>query len=226
MNRPYSILLAVALGWGACADEGSVDDSSEKKEQQELGSLTLNLTGSDSAGRQYRLRNATFLIWGNLDFPVPISDGGFPSYQTVSTETDPDAQVISLRLVPGYYQVSMENSDWFLERSSDDTWERVEQAVLLSQVYQGVYVSHGAVSPIYYRFGVDGELIDFRAGSLEIGIEIEQPGEGPPDAGFFGGLVGGSGGTGGFIAGLGGTVGGGLGGVPPALDAGVEAPAP
>jgi hypothetical protein len=214
MKKSYAMLFAVVLGVGACNDGTPVNESSEQLEEGELGNLSLNLTGSDTAGRQYRLRGAQFSIWGYPDLPQPVSDGGFGGYSTtVTTETDPNAAVITLRVVPGYYQVNLDSTSWYLERLTDMTWERVEQVALLSPAYQSVYVYNAGVSSVNYRFGVDGELIDFRAGDLQIGIEIEQPGEGPGDAGFpFPGLFGGVGGL------VGGGPGGGFGGI---VDAGV-----
>jgi hypothetical protein len=32
---------------------------------------------------------------------------------------------------------------------------------------------------VNFQFGVDGDLIDFRQGDLDIGIQIEQPGDAP-----------------------------------------------
>lgn len=208
MNKSYAMLVAATLALGACGDSGqSVEDSEGQIENDELGSLVLNLTAPDSSGREYRLRNAQFSIYGYPEYPLP--PGEQPYSNVVSTEDDPDAPVISLRVVPGYYNVSLDSADWYLERRVDDEWERVEQAVLLSAAYTSVYVSHGWTSLVSYRFGVDGELIDFRAGELQIGIEIEQPGDFPADAGFppgvIGGLFGGPGG--GFV---GGTIGGGI----------------
>ena len=61
----------------------------------------------------------------------------------------------------------------------------MEQAVLLSSPNQYAYIYDGGTTGIAYRFGVDGELIDFRSGELQIGIEIEQRGDPRlPDGGF------------------------------------------
>jgi hypothetical protein len=144
---------------------------------------------------------------------------------TVSSEDNLDTARISLTVIPGQYNVELTSPDWYLERNTEGTWERVEQAVLLSPVYQYAFVYDKGVSAVNYRFGVDGELIDFRSGELSIGIEIEQPGEGAPDAGFPGGIVGGFGGLfgGGIIGGIaGGIAGGGIAGG--GIDAGVGTP--
>lgn len=91
--------------------------------------------------------------------------------------------------------------------------------MLLTSTCQSAYVYDQGVSTVNYRFGVDGELIEFRAGDLQIGISIEQPGEGAPDAG---GLIGGFGGIG-SIGALGGLIGGPGGGLA-GIDAGVVGP--
>jgi hypothetical protein len=188
----------------ACGQEA--DDPSESPR----GSLTLALTAVDSGGVQYRLRNAEFQVTGYPDgypyYPPYVVDddggmsaggrggsGGYPGYVdiTLSSETDPEAAVITKRLVPGSYNVFLSNSDWYLERTTEDGTERVEQAVLLSSPYQYVYVYDGGVTQVNYRFGVDGELIDFRSGELQIGIEIEKPGEHCPGGyGGYGGYYG------------------------------------
>jgi hypothetical protein len=224
MKRSLSMLVAVALGMAACADAAPSDEPAAKEDNQALGNLTLNLLGADSDGRQYRLRNGVFGIYGSPEFgyPYPLSDGGSGYSQSVSTETDPEAPLISLRVVPGQYYINLESQDWYLERQSAGSWERVAQAVLLSSAYQYAYVYDGGVTSVAFRFGVDGELIDFRSGELQVGIEIEQPGEGPgyPDAGgVFGGGDGGFIG-GGMFGGLGGGFGGGDASVPTPSDAG------
>ena len=78
----------------------------------------------------------------------------------------------------------------------------VEQAVLLSEPTQYAYLWSGSSTDVYFRFGVDGELIDFRHADLNIGIEIERPGDNQGAGGIMG-----TGGSGGWEA-------GGAGGVP------------
>lgn len=210
------LLTAVALTWVGCGE--AADGPTTEQTQQDgaaTGTLALNLTSSDSDGRAYRLRNATFNVSSYyFDFPGS-SDGGPNSFnEVISTEDDVDAPVLTLKLIPGYYDVILTNPDWYLERREAGAWERVEQAVLLTSNYQSAYVYDRGVASVNFRFGVDGELIDFRSGDLQIGISIEQPGEGAGDAGTgilggLGGLLGGFGGTigGGFV---GGTAGGGF----------------
>jgi hypothetical protein len=170
-------VLVLALGLAACADTQPATDQGVE-DNGNVGELSLSLTGADSDGRAYRLRNGVFDLYG-----YPEQGDGSEFYQeSVSTEDDPDAPTINKRLVPGYYEVNFASYDWYLERLSEaGEWERVEEAVLLSSRYQTAYVYNGNSTMVAYRFGVDGQLIDFRAGELDIGIEIEQPGEGAPD---------------------------------------------
>lgn len=192
MKKTYGLILALALAGQACAEEDSTtDNTSAPSETAELGSLTLKLTGVDTSGRDYRLRNASFIISPGFPsfpfpFPFPFEDASVGTSTTVSTETNPNAPVIAVELVPGNYNVNLSNPDWFLERAVGGVWQRVDQAVLLSSANQFASIFNGGTTPVAYRFGVDGELIDFRAGELQIGIEIEQPGDqSVPDTGVF-----------------------------------------
>ncbi len=201
----------LALGLMAC---------SGAPKEEEAGSLSVSLTGNDSAGTLYRLRNANFRIEGYPDYSVPFPaqggatsvagspglagaiavSGGSPgqwSYylETVSSEEDMNSPLITRRLVPGYYYVTLENSDWFIERVLPSGIEPVEQAVLLSPAYQGAYVWNQGSSTVVYNFGVDGDIIDFRAGDLNIQVTIERPGDQQASGGWSssgGALVGGA----------------------------------
>ena len=150
------------------------------------GSLTLALTGMDSSGVGYRLRNAEFDINGYPDYIYDqgaagggaAGSGNWGGYNAhVSSETNPNAATISTRLVPGSYNVSLSNFDWYLERTTAAGTERVGQAVLLTGRSQYFYIWDGGVSQVTFRFGVDGQLIDFRNGELTIDIAIEKPGD-------------------------------------------------
>jgi hypothetical protein len=151
-----------------------------RDDDRSVGTLVLTLTGSDRHGQRYRLRNAEFDISGyNYLYPEA------PTTQiTVSTETDLDAPSIVTEVVPGQYGVTLSNRFWYLEKLTDQGAERVDDAVLLSPESQYVYVSQDGTSRVYFAFGVDGELIDFRHGTIEIGILIEHPDDedaGSPD---------------------------------------------
>ncbi len=175
MSWTKALFSAVAISFVACSsgvnDRGTDPDAT--------ANLALALVGSDSQGVQYRLRNAEFEIIGYPEL-VDFSAGGAPDNyysNTVSTETDPNAAVISQRVLPGIYYVTLASSDWFLEELTPRGAQRVEQAVLLSPRQIGTWVGNGSTSTVHYQFGVDGELIDFRSGDLNIEIGIERPGE-------------------------------------------------
>jgi hypothetical protein len=171
--------MAVAIVATAClACTGETPPNGQ--DEGALGTLALNLTGSDRHGTQYRLREAEFDV-------VPYSY--YPSTGqgviTLSSETNPLASSITTRLAPGTYTVTLSNRLWYLERLSSNGPERVEDAVLLSEASVYTYVYDRGTSDVYFTFGVDGELIDFRAGKLRINIAIELPDEdggvAPPD---------------------------------------------
>ncbi|HKU37526.1 MAG TPA: hypothetical protein VJR89_05245, partial [Polyangiales bacterium] len=182
--RTGALIGCAALALAACAQ--AVKDSDQ---EAETGVLSLALTAQDSQGKTYRLRNAQFEVYGYPDYQYPAPQppmGGFGYggtgssnyyYEQFKTEDDPDAEAIVAKLVPGYYNITLLNDDWYLERATDTGHERVEKAVLLTPRYQSTYVWDGGVAQVNYRFGVDGELLDFRSGELRIGIEIERPGE-------------------------------------------------
>lgn len=187
--KRLTLCMLVLLGVVGCAsDGGSREDIEEMPSEGEVGNLSLSLTGMDSQGRVYRLRNAEFVVssgpyWGDWPgMPYPY-DGGTPVSTVVSTETDPDADTIRLRLVPGSYTVQLQGS-WFIERLTASGVERVQRVVLLSEPYQYAYVYHNSAFRVAFRFGIDGDLIDFRHGDLEIDSEFELPGDSDYDAGW------------------------------------------
>ena len=177
----------LALAFVGCAESSEVDPDTP------IGSLTLMLRGTDSSGVTYWLRNAQFEVYGWPEYyPWPQPGGGDDAgvaagaggsgsmgyyHAQFSSEDYPEDTLVTMRLVPGQYYVTLTNGDWYLERGQGDERERVEQVVLLTPQSQYAYVYDQGVSYIGYRFGVDGELIDFRSGELQVGIEIEKPGE-------------------------------------------------
>lgn len=185
------MLLALAVGATACAEEqanGTADPSTETppevEEGDELGSLALSLAATDSQGRQYRLRNADFTITRN-DYWYPVYDGGAGGTPVlVSSESDPSSHVISVKVLPGDYMVGL-SGDWYLERTTPTGTERVQKAILLSPQFTYAYVQHGYTAEVEFRFGVDGDLIDFRHGDINIRPVIELPGESDCYGGYY-----------------------------------------
>jgi hypothetical protein len=189
-----AIISGIAIGIVACSSglNGGREDSDAN------ANLSLALTGTDSRGVQYRLRSAEFEIYGYPEL-VQFGAGGAPDsfFSTVvSSETDPNAAVITQRVIPGYYYVDFTSGDWFLEELTPSGPERVEQAVLLSPRLQFAPVWNGGSTRVHYQFGVDGELIDFRSGNINIGIGIERPGDSAGAGGDGPVVSGGAGGVG------------------------------
>lgn len=191
--------------------------SPNNQAEEAQGKLSVALVGVASNGTSYRLRSADFQISGYPEIfdtgasttpasagsgPIGVAgapgasgafNGGFSYFsEVVSSETNPDDPVITKRLVPGSYYVSLLGSSWFIERLTPSGPERVASSVLLSAATQFAYIWNGGTSTIAYRFGVDGQPIDFRSGELNIQIQIELPGEGQSQGGFpSGGASGG-----------------------------------
>lgn len=180
MNRTLIMTLVSALLALGCEGPAS-DDPSQKPpvdsvDDQDTGQLVLELSSVDRAGRSYRLRNASIDI-GPLNSPFPIlADGGFPNLLHFSSEDYLEEERISVRLEPASYLVML-LGDWYLERLTPNGYERVERALLLSPGLRPVSIGAGQNAQVTFRFGVDGESIDFRYGTLDVGIAVELPGE-------------------------------------------------
>jgi len=178
MNSKASWMTAACLAAAACNPQGAAIEPGEP-----AGTLRLALTGMDDAAQVYRLRNAVFEVSGYsyIDSQYYVRE--------VSSEDDVDAELISERFLPGSYTVSLRNEDWYLERlTAGGVVERVEQAVLLSARSQFAGIADNQTTQVHFQFGVDGTLIIFHGGDLEIGISVvrAQAGSGGavgPDAG-------------------------------------------
>ena len=180
MKQLWWVLAATVVCVGCEGDTSrGTDTAPETSAAPELGGISLALTSVDSQGRPYRLRNATFTISQDYWY----YDGGVPETTVLSTEDDPNAAQLTVRLVPGQYRVTL-GGDWYIERLGAGGAERVQQVVLLQDPTQYAYVGQNWNSELQYQFGVDGTLIDFRHGDLTIDIGIELPGDPPPDAGW------------------------------------------
>jgi hypothetical protein len=171
--RNWGIVTAVI---GICALACSASTKSEERG----GTLSVALTGTDTRGEQYRLRGATFYVQGYPDY-FQYEEGGAGGasasyfFQQISTETEPDGPTISRRVLPGSYYVTLQNGGWYIEHVTAAGSERVQDSVLLSNAQTWTRVYDGSQSNVYYSFGVDGKLIDFRNGDLNIRIQIEHP---------------------------------------------------
>ncbi|HMI90195.1 MAG TPA: hypothetical protein VK509_02475 [Polyangiales bacterium] len=157
-------ILALGFALAACGDLAEPDAT--PGDDPALGTLQLALTGMDAQMQRYRLRGATFDVQGTryTDYQ--------PVLTTISSESDPDGELLSTRLFQGYYTIALRPEDWYIERISAEGAARVEHVALLSSAQQSTSITAGAASRIAFQFGVDGEPIDFLGGKLEIGISI------------------------------------------------------
>jgi hypothetical protein len=176
------LLMALALTFICAACDGDADPRmpTSSSEAGELGSINLSLIGTDSKGTQYRLRGAELLIAKESTSGI---DAGTTPLTTLSTELDPDAAYLSARLAPGIYQVTLLGA-WYIERIGPTGAERVERAALLGDATQRTHVTGGgSAALVFYRFGIDGDVIDFDTGELRIGVDFQQPRDSGVDAG-------------------------------------------
>lgn len=185
--RRVLFVMMMALGTSCVDDVKEPTEDQPGDEQASIGGVSLSLVATDSQGRTYRLRNATFTI---LPYYYYWATDGGAEVQTLSTESNPTASRLSVRLLPGQYLVSL-GGDWYVERTTESGVERVQKVVLLSQAEQYTYVSEGRYTDLEFRFGVDGDLIDFLHGDLNVNVAIELPGERYDaghrhDAGYYG----------------------------------------
>src|SRR5688500_10627985 len=117
------VLSIATIALAACTQELATDQESELRD---VGSLEVALTGMDSDLQEYRLRAATFDIYGTR----------YIDNQTVSrsafSDDDIESPVLRTRLFHGSYSVTLRPDAWYLERVTPDGTEPVQQAVLLS----------------------------------------------------------------------------------------------
>jgi hypothetical protein len=159
------LALVAALG---CSSEGA---KTEAGDEGQTGMLALKLSAKDAQGESYRLRNAVFSISG-----YSYVNGQYTYTNTsVSSETEPELPVVRASLLEGYYDVTFFDSGWYFEHVTAGGAELVEKATLLGPSSQSTYVNRGLTTPVSFSFGVNGELVDFLGGQLEIGVTVEQP---------------------------------------------------
>jgi len=165
-NWKYAFAAGI-VGALACSSEAQPPVS----DAEASGKLAVNLTARDDSGQQYRLRNANFVIDGYSY----VTGDYVPVNLTVSSETAPDSPTITTKLLQGYYYVNFVNEGWYFEKLTPEGPQLVEQAIFLGPNEQYTYVYPQFTTQVSFRFGIDGELIDFFGGDLEIGVTVEKP---------------------------------------------------
>lgn len=136
----------------------AVGCSQEATNQEEVGTLSMNLVATTATGDVFRLRGAQFAV----------SSGGFDA-QVLTTEDDPDATSLSSELPAGDYSVELRDG-WYLEKRVGASYQPVD-AVLQSPVVVEVAVAEGVTTPVSYQFKAFGQQVAF-GGTLEITTEV------------------------------------------------------
>src|SRR5690242_5223933 len=109
-QRGWMTLLLPLIA-AACSQTSIPEDGSK------VGSLSLSLTGTDPHGISYRLSSAEFEVTGCPDyFPSGVGGSGAGAGgqagsncidMVLRSDDNPDAAVITQRLLPGYYNVQL-----------------------------------------------------------------------------------------------------------------------
>lgn len=161
------LLVGTSLGMMfACSGAGG-DGEPEVK-----GQLSLPLVTQGPSGTTYRLRHATFVIQPYYYYDYEAAGAGGTEAITVSSETDPSAQTISLSVPEGQYYVSLQPG-WSFEKVTPSGAEPVE-ATLLWGATQWVSVYRQSTSWAEFRFGI-GDREYWLNGKLNIAIVVEEP---------------------------------------------------
>jgi hypothetical protein len=124
------------------------------------GSLRMPLTAVSASGRLYRLRNATFDITGTQS-------------SSISSETDPGAQDLVATLPKGSYSIQLRDG-WSMERQSDAGFLAVD-ATLTSSSAVMFAINDAQVTNVAFRFAVAGDVVVVGNGTLDVGINVDEP---------------------------------------------------
>lgn len=204
VTRRMGTLLLGTLGLWLVGCSGSSVKGGDSGEEK-MGHLALPLVTQGASGVSYHLRDATFAIhhYTGYYYDIGIAGaasggtgaGGGDSVVTVSSETDPSAQTISVSLEEGDYYVEL-LPGWHFEKDSANGPETVE-ATLLSGQTQWVWVSRQSTSFAEFQFGLGGREL-WLNGQLNIGIVLhEDPNQVIGEGGYGGTGSGGYAGSGG-----------------------------
>ena len=163
-QRSGKILVGILIliqGWVA-----GCSDTPASKGNPAIGELNLSLAAYTESGIKYRLRSATFPITSL----TPLSDAGTPTTKTVSSEDNPNADAITVKLLEGWYQVRLQPG-WHMERINPNGSTETVDATLLSSSQLYVRVTRGSSSSVSFQFGIGPEEI-WLNGKLTISIQV------------------------------------------------------
>lgn len=166
MRRALVTAFAVIITGVGCAEEKATLDpyTPSTSAATAPGSIAMRLVGTDAQGRAYWLRSATFTITpsgGGLD-------AGAQGAMTVSSDDDPGADVLSVSLEPGSYDVTLQPG-WYLEYQTPSGVLRAQNVRLASAATQPVAIAADQSAELTFRFTID----DTGRGRLDIGVDVE-----------------------------------------------------
>lgn len=137
--------------------------SVDSTQNESVGQVKMNLTGTSIEGNIYRLRAATFSISG-------------PTAVVLDTETDPDLTVLSADLPVGDYTSTL-TGPWYLERADGMGAFTPVAATLISENPLPFAILPSTATDVVYQFATDGTVVTIGDGSVNISIDvIEQAG--------------------------------------------------
>lgn len=164
-----SACAVLGFAWVAAGCNAGSSDGEEATSQ--TGTVEFRLEATSSAGNQYRLRDATFDIWGYpQDCYNEWREDCEPTSETLSSEDYLDEDAIEVDLLEGYYDVNLERG-WRLEKVNEDGSAEAVEAVLLNTSYQSAWVSRHSTTWVTYQFGIGDETL-WLTGQLELGVEV------------------------------------------------------
>jgi hypothetical protein len=143
------VLAAAIAAAGACSSDGAATVPG--------GEVRLALTGRSTTGTVYRLRDAQLTI--------------APAGIVLSTEDDPDREILSAELDPGLYTIDLAPG-WRLERFANGVATPVV-AVVTSALPIAFDVAAGQATPVRLRFRADGDDVVTGPGSVDVGIDVD-----------------------------------------------------
>lgn len=203
VTRRMGTLLLGTLGLALVGCSGTSTGGGGDEHENKLGQLALPLVTQGASGVTYHLRDATFAIHHynyTYDYGYPAMGGsasggsgpvGGDEVITVSSETNPAAQTISVSLEEGDYYVEL-LPGWHFEKETAMGAVAVD-ATLLSGQTQWVWVSRQTTSFAEFQFGLGGREL-WLNGQLNIDIVLhEDPSELNNYGGYGGTGYGGSG---------------------------------
>jgi hypothetical protein len=159
-------LFFVALGpVVSCSDRAATPASSA---EEDVGTLSMPLTTVVN-GTTYRLVNATFSIY---------QTNGTYSYlydEELSTGADGGADVLTESLPTGTYEAMLEPYGWSLQVESAPGLFQPVNATLTSAESVAFTIDNGATTTISFTFQTDGVVVIVGAGTLNVGITVNQP---------------------------------------------------